>query len=101
VAEREGLIARIRQVRRLSPRTDARATSSDDRGTSSASTRGQDELRALEARISHLEQLVQGLQDSVHRESTRLTERVGELEARIQPAAVARALSEDARERGL
>ncbi len=48
-----------------------------------------------------MEQLVQGLQDSVHRESTRLNERIAELDARIQPSALARALSEDARERGL
>jgi hypothetical protein len=44
---------------------------------------------------------VEGLQDSVHRESTRLGRRVGELEARIQPGALGRALSDDARERGL
>jgi len=61
----------------------------------------QDELHALEARITQLEQLVQGLQDSVHRESTRLNARIGELEARVQPAALARAVSKDARERGL
>jgi len=61
----------------------------------------QNELHALEARIGQLEQLVQGLQDSVHRESTRLSQRVGELEARVQPAALARAMSKDARERGL
>ena len=61
----------------------------------------QDELHALEARIGQLEQLVQGLQDSVHRESTRLSQRVGELEAQVQPAALARAISKDARERGL
>ena len=61
----------------------------------------QDELDALEARITHLEQLVQGLQDSVHRESTRLSGRVGELQARVQPAALASAMSKDARERGL
>lgn len=92
--EREGLIARIRQVRRVSARADERASSS-------RSDPRQDELRALEARVTHLEHLVQGLQDSVHRESTRSSERIGELEARIQPAALARALSENARERGL
>ena len=91
---REGLIARIRQVRRVRAGTDERARSA---------TRdpGQDELRALEARIAHLEQLVQGLQDSVHRESTRVSERLGELEARTQPATLAKALSKDARKRGL
>jgi BMFP domain-containing protein YqiC len=92
--EREGLIARIRQLRR-------RAADADDRGVSTTAPRGQDELSALEARITHLEQLVEGLQDSVHRESTRLSLRIGELEARVQPAALARAISKDARERGL
>jgi BMFP domain-containing protein YqiC len=73
----------------------------DERAGPSMLDPRQDELHALEARITQLEQLVQGLQDSVHRESTRLSERVGELEARVQPAALARAMSKDARERGL
>jgi hypothetical protein len=67
----------------------------------STSGPGQDELRTLEARIAHLEHLVEGLQDSVHRESTRLSKRIGDVEARIQPAALGRALSDDARDRGL
>ena len=92
--ERESLIARIRQLRRAS-------ADPDRHGRTATSGPGQDELRALEARIAHLEQVVQGLQDSVHRESTRLTKRIGELEARTQPAALGRALSEDARQRGL
>jgi uncharacterized coiled-coil protein SlyX len=92
--ERERLIARIRQLRRV-------FTEADVRPRAATSRPGQDELRALEARITHLEQLVEGLQDSVHRESTRMDKRVGELEARIQPAALGRALSEDARERRL
>jgi hypothetical protein len=61
----------------------------------------QDQLRALEARIEHLEALVVGLQDSVHRESLRHIKRFSELEARIQPEALARTLSDDARARGL
>ena len=92
--ERESLIARIRQLRRA-------FADPDRHGRTATSGPGQDELRALEARIAHLEQLVQGLQDSVHRESTRLGKRVGELEARIEPAALGRVLSDDARERGL
>jgi uncharacterized coiled-coil protein SlyX len=67
----------------------------------STSGPGSDELLGLEARIAHLEQVVQGLQDSVHRESTRLNKRIGELEARTEPGALGRALSEDARQRGL
>ena len=92
--EREGLIARIRQIRRVSARAGEPARPS-------TSGPGQDELRALAARIAELEQLVQGLQDSVHRESTRQGKRIAELEARIQPGVLGRALSEDARERGL
>jgi BMFP domain-containing protein YqiC len=92
--ERDGLIARIRQIRRMSAEAGGEARPS-------TSAPGRDELRALEARIAHLEQVVQGLQDSVHRESTRLSKRIGELEARTQPAALGRAMSEDARKRGL
>jgi hypothetical protein len=92
--EREGLIARIRQIRRV-------FTDADEHGRPPTSGPGHGELRALEARVTHLEQLVEGLQDSVHRETTRLGKRVGELEARIQPSALGRALSDDARERGL
>lgn len=92
--EREGLIARIRHMRQISGGV-------GDRATPSTSVPEQDELGALEVRVAHLEQLVQGLQDSVHRESTRLSKRIGELEARIQPGALGKALSEDARERGL
>jgi hypothetical protein len=60
-----------------------------------------DVILALEARIAHLEQLLEGLQDSVHRESARQAKLISELEARIQPAAMSAALSKDARERGL
>jgi hypothetical protein len=92
--ERDGLIGRIRQIRRGSAEPEAPATPS-------AGGPGQDELRALEERIAQLEHLVHGLQDSVHRETSRLGERIGDVEARIQPAAMGRALSDDARERGL
>jgi hypothetical protein len=91
--EHERLIARIRQIRRRPAEADQRPTGYEIGGS--------DELRALEARITHLERLVEGLQDSVHRESLRVTKRIGELDAQVQPAAFGRALSEDARERGL
>jgi hypothetical protein len=94
VHEREGLIGRIRQLRRGSPE-------SEEPAQAAAGGPGQDELRAFEARIRHLEELVQGLQDSVYRETSRLGKRLGDVEARIQPAALGRALSDDARERGL
>ena len=91
---REGLIARIRQIHR------ARATADEAPRPISDGARP-DELRALEDRIAHLEALVQGLQDSVHRESTRQSQRIAELEARIDPTAMHKALSENARQRGL
>jgi len=91
--EREGLIVRIRQIRRLA------ATAEKP----SAVTTGHDPeaIRLLEARIAQLEQLAEGLQDSVHRESARQAKLITELEARIQPSAMSAALSKDARERGL
>jgi uncharacterized coiled-coil protein SlyX len=92
--ERERLIARIRQIRRAAERADGPATPPPVSAE-------WDHLRALEGRIAHLEQLVQGLQDSVHRESSRHDKRIAELEARVQPAALGKALSEDARARGL
>jgi hypothetical protein len=94
VHEREGLIGRIRQLRRGSAEPEEPAQAA-------AGGPGQDELRAFEARIRDLEELVQGLHDSVYRETSRLGKRLGDVEARIQPAALGRALSDDARERGL
>ena len=58
-------------------------------------------IESLEARVAHLEQLLVGLQDAVHREQTRQNQRINELEARTEPAALAIALNRDTRERGL
>jgi hypothetical protein len=58
--ERERLTARVRQLRRV-------FTDADERGRAATSGPGRIELCALEVRIAHLEQLVEGLQDSVHR----------------------------------
>lgn len=92
--EREGLITRIRQIRRAAapPAT----PSAEGAGAPEPS-----ETEALETRVAHLEQLLEALQDSVHRESARQSRRLAEIEAQIQPAALGRALSRDARERGL
>jgi hypothetical protein len=94
VPERERLIARIRQIRRT-----AAPIEQPDRAVTAAPP--QEQLHALETRIGHLEQLVQGLQDALHRDSSRHSKRLGDLEARTQPAALGKALSEDARARGL
>lgn len=92
--EQDGLVTRIRQIRRLAARP-------NESGRSPAADPQQDSLRGLEARVAHLEQLLQGLQDSVHRESSRQSKRLGEIEARMEPAALSKALDQDARERGL
>jgi hypothetical protein len=94
MGERERLIARIRQIR-------GAAESIDHPTDSRGRYPDRDRLPALEERITRLEALVQGLQDSVHRESSRQSERITELEGRIQPRAVGKALSDDARARGL
>jgi uncharacterized coiled-coil protein SlyX len=92
--DRDGLIARIRQVRRLAT---ARDRSQRDPETPPAEER----LRAIETRVAHLEQLLEGLQDSVHRESERHAVMIAELQAQVQPAAMGAALADDARSRGL
>jgi hypothetical protein len=93
VGDREGLIARIRQVRRLAV--------ARDRPRSSASDSQADRLQAVEVRLSHLEHLVEGLQDSVHREAQRNAKLIGDLQNQVQPGAMSAALAEDARNRGL
>ncbi len=91
--EREGLITRIRQIRRVA--------AAAEKPSSTSTIPDPDELRSLEARVAHLEQMIEGFQDSVHRESARQAKIITELEARTQPAAMSAALSKDARERGL
>jgi len=51
--------------------------------------------------MAHLEQLVEGLQDSVHRESERHAKLIAELQAQVEPGAMSAALAENARDRGL
>jgi hypothetical protein len=92
--EREGLIARIRHLRRV-------AMTADVRPPASESSVDPARIERVEARLTHLEQLLEGLQDSVHRESERASRRLGDLEARTQPGALGAALNQDARDRGL
>ncbi len=94
MGEREGLIARIRQVRR-------RAAAADRPDTRATGDPRIDRLDALEGRVAHLEQLIEGLQDSVHRESERQAKLIAELQAETRPETMRAALAEDARDRGL
>jgi uncharacterized coiled-coil protein SlyX len=90
MAERAGLIARVKLMRRSAAATDPNQPTQAPRRED-----------PLEARVAHLEEMLQGLQDSVHRESSRQSKRITELENRMEPSALAQALSKDARERGL
>jgi uncharacterized coiled-coil protein SlyX len=58
-------------------------------------------MDALERRLGRLEEVMEGLQDAVHREAVRRDERDAHLEHKTEPAEIARALSEHARSRGL
>jgi uncharacterized coiled-coil protein SlyX len=58
-------------------------------------------IEALERRMKHLETMIEGLQDAVHREISRTNDQIDLLRRRTEPAELSRALSEDARHRGL
>jgi uncharacterized coiled-coil protein SlyX len=58
-------------------------------------------LEQLEGRVAYLGELLEGLQDAVHRESMRRDDEAADLRHRTAPREMARALSEDARKRGL
>jgi hypothetical protein len=94
IGDREGLIARIRQIRRpAAPQERSTSDAGDDPHV--------DRLQALEARVAHLEQLLEGLQDSVHRESERHAKLIAELQTQVQPGAMGAALAKETRNRGL
>jgi hypothetical protein len=95
--DREGLITRIRQVRRTESAPSKPSAPAPPPPPQSADA----QIEELRTRVAHLEQLLEGLQDSVHRESERQGQQISELEAQIQPAAISAALSKDARERGI
>jgi uncharacterized coiled-coil protein SlyX len=61
----------------------------------------EDRVKVLERRVAHLEGLVEGLQDAVHRESVRRDHEAAELQRQMAPDELARALSEHARKLGL
>jgi hypothetical protein len=92
-ARRLPILGRVVQVRRGRRASDA-ASQAPDAGH-------ERRIQALERRIDQLEALLEGLQDAVHRESVREGERISALEKRSEPSEISRALSRDARERGL
>jgi hypothetical protein len=58
-------------------------------------------IRTLEQRVEYLESLMEGLQDSVHREAARHDKEMKALEAKMQAPEMARALDKYSRERGI
>ena len=60
-----------------------------------------DPINDLQVRVRHLEQLVEGLQDAVHRSACRGADQIAEIEKRIEPGVIAAAIDKDARDRGL
>jgi hypothetical protein len=58
-------------------------------------------VETLEARTEHLEAVLEGLQDAVHRRAVLEDESIDELRKRRQPGQIARDLSRNARTRGL
>ena len=90
--QRHELIARVMQMRRGAGNSEAAEVTPGS---------AEPTLAGLEERAAHLEKMVAGLQDSVHRESTRQRRQLAELEAQLEPAALEVALSGNARRRGL
>jgi uncharacterized coiled-coil protein SlyX len=91
--DRHKLIARVRQVSRLVAARDQPPATQDVPPT--------ERVRALEVRVAHLEQMVEGLQDSVYRETERHEKLISEIQAQVQPGAMGAALADDERQRGL
>jgi len=57
--------------------------------------------RDLTARVERLESVLEGLQDALYRQAQQHDREIGELRKRTEPTEIARALSADARRRGL
>jgi hypothetical protein len=55
----------------------------------------------LHARVAHLETVLEALQDQVYRDAQRHQQELADLRTQLQPENVAKALSADARRRGL
>jgi hypothetical protein len=92
--ESERLLARIKNIRQALPAPDVvnRLRQSPAGEPAPAS------LEDLQKRVTYIEQLVQGLQDSVYRETQRQDRHLAELEARLDPGALAAALGQAARD---
>ena len=93
------MLERVVQLRR-GKAAEAEAEAPVDEGVK-AEAAYTEQIKALEERIAHLEAIVEGLQDAVHREAVRRGKQIESLEAKTEPDEITRALSRDARERGI
>jgi hypothetical protein len=66
-----------------------------------ARRRRHDEAESLRARVDQLEKALEALQDSVYKDVVRQDARIDELTRQLDPPNLVRALSDDARRRGL
>jgi uncharacterized coiled-coil protein SlyX len=64
------------------------------------SRRLDERVRAVEERVAHLESMIEGLQDAVHRGSVRTDARLEELQKQLAPGRLSRTLSAEQRKRG-
>jgi hypothetical protein len=92
------LLERVVQLRRGKAEAEAEAPADEAVKTEVGYA---EQIEALEQRIAHLEAIVEGLQDAVHREAVRLGKQIEGLEAKTEPGEITRALSRNARERGI
>jgi hypothetical protein len=73
----------------------------DNSGDGGAHGPTAEDFAVLRSRLDHLEAAFEGLQDAVYREAERYERELADLRREIQPEEMARALSVDARKRGL
>ena len=90
-----GIFERLAQLR---PRRKSRGVASDSGRPYPTVTQ---RLEVVETRIEHLEAMIEGLQDAVHRESIRQRKEIDQLQKKAEPAEIRRALGQDAREHGI
>jgi len=73
----------------------------DEQSEEAAQAPVETELEALKRRVDHLEAALEGLQDSVYRESSRHDAELQALHKQLEPSAISQAIEADARRRGL
>lgn len=97
---RRGLFARVIERRRLESSPAAEEGGANVRDQPDASPLAE-RIASVESRLDHLESLVEGLQDAVHRDSARHEREIRDLEEKTAPGPMTRSIAEHNREHGL